>query len=214
MSKKNENSCKQRNEMERHLKAYVEFLNWSVFPRKKTTQTSDIFLPMLDDMDDEEGLKNRGPGLMDQISAGKEIREWIEGIESKEKLTEEDIQQWASKHDQYNVAVRTGRDSGIVVLAVERNDAPDCPCIDRGNGEWEAYYKRPDVEKTIPTGWFQPNVYMYADGGELLVPPSTDRKGKICNWCSNTGENWFDNHIPNDISEIPALPDYILEKIY
>lgn len=95
------------------------------------------------------------------------------------------IRAWWEKWPRANVAVRTGKESGIIVLDVDGElgrqsikglNLPVTATVLTGRG-FHYYFKHPGGHVTTKTGLF-PGVDIRGDGGYVLAPPSRHISGK------------------------------------
>lgn len=98
---------------------------------------------------------------------------------------------WA-KHPNLNVAVRTGRESGIVVLDVdgdegwdslhrledENEELPTTASIRTPSGGQHFYFLHPGVEVRNTAGFPAERLDIRGDGGYVLAPPSVGASGR------------------------------------
>ena len=102
----------------------------------------------------------------------------------------EQIRRWWNRWSNANVAIRTGMESGLVVLDVDpRNDGmrsleelehvlggflPECPTVITGGGGTHTYFTVPDDGKPVPSvGSMLPGIDVKADGGYVMHHPRT-----------------------------------------
>lgn len=99
------------------------------------------------------------------------------------------IRKWAETWPDANVAVATGRQSGIIVIDIDGPEGiesiqatqkqleklPAGPTVKTGNG-WHLYFRHPDFEVRSRTG-ILPGVDIRADGAYVIAPPSLHANG-------------------------------------
>jgi hypothetical protein len=113
--------------------------------------------------------------------------------------TEEEVRAWWKKWPEANIAIITGRISGIVVVDVDIKNGgkpeglPSTGCIARtGGGGWHYVYRRPpDIEKVNNqvngpdhSDPKRQGRDVRADGGYIIVAPSVHETGKRYSWQS------------------------------
>lgn len=115
---------------------------------------------------------------------------------SKTRPTKEQIIQWWTDDPDANIAIVTGRVSGIVVADVDTgkggsiHDLTRSDCIvatgSRYKGEpgYHVYYAYPKDQTRVPNRVnLQPGLDVRADGGYVLAPPSIhDKTGEVYDW--------------------------------
>ena len=102
---------------------------------------------------------------------------------------------WWSTFPLSNVGVRTGAESGIVVLdvdgpagrealrrLVERNGPFGAAWTRTGSGGWHAYLAHPGVKVSNSAGRLGPHVDVRGDGGYIVAPPSLHISGGRYRW--------------------------------
>lgn len=104
----------------------------------------------------------------------------------KDATTDTDtIRAWWTKNPAYNVAIATGKVSGIVVVDIDprnggdlewamltaQNDTPRTWTVRTPSGGRHFYFKCPDAGAPSRTG-IRPGIDVKADGGYVLAPPS------------------------------------------
>jgi hypothetical protein len=112
------------------------------------------------------------------------------------------IKQWWKKWPKANIGIRTGADSGLVVLDVDpRNGGADSlkeleaehgPLpytwkVDTGGGGWHFYFSYPtDVVNVKSQGHFADGVEIKSDGAYVVATPSLHAGDKLYAWVPST----------------------------
>ena len=127
------------------------------------------------------------------------------------------IRQWWRKQPKANIAVATGRDSGLVVIDIDpRNGAdrtlrhleaehgtfPKTVEVETGGGGRHLYFRFPHRRPEVRSKVLGNGVEMLADGKSVTAPGSIHASGKRYRWKSG--------HSPDDI-ELAALPQWMLK---
>lgn len=130
---------------------------------------------------------------------------------------EDQIRAWWSKTPRANVAIRTGSESGLLVLDVDpikggsesfdelmlSNGALDeCPESHTGSGGRHFLFKHPGF-KTGNRANFRPGLDIRGDGGYIVAPPSNHYSGGHYQW-----DTIFDDETP-----LPEPPAWLLKLI-
>jgi hypothetical protein len=115
----------------------------------------------------------------------------------------EEIEEWVEKNPKMNLAIVTGKVSGIVVIDIEKggdsSGYPSTVTAKTGGGGVHLYYKHPGYE--VPSGTrVRELTDIRGDGGCIIVPPSVSYKGEY---------EWV---ISPDDSDFSDLPDWVLKK--
>jgi hypothetical protein len=115
------------------------------------------------------------------------VRGFLEATTDAER-----IRQWWAKDPTANVAIRTGRESGIVVLDVDPQSGgfeslraleraherlPDTRSANTPRGGLHFYFLHPGVEVPSSVGKLAPGLDIKGDGGYVLAPPSRTADG-------------------------------------
>jgi putative DNA primase/helicase len=100
------------------------------------------------------------------------------------------IRAWWQKWPLANIAIATGKVSGIVVIDIDSRHSADSfkalfpgidfksiPTVTTGRG-WHLYFRHPGGTVPSRQGIF-PGVDVKADGGYILAPPSIHRSGRF-----------------------------------
>lgn len=131
---------------------------------------------------------------------------------------EKQIRTWWKKWPKANIGIRTGKESGIVVLDEDprhggplslkrleqtHGGLPPCPTVRTGGGGRHRYLKYPGVPVKSKTG-IAPGVDIRGDGGYIVAPPSRHESGKQYEWSA---------HANLDHMEIPPLPEWLQEVV-
>jgi bifunctional DNA primase/polymerase-like protein/primase-like protein len=123
------------------------------------------------------------------------------------------IDQWWRANASLNVAVATGRPSGVFVVDVDGDGAeaalrafevingalPATVETITGNGR-HLWFKMPDAEVRNSASKIAPGIDIRADGGYVLAPPSLHPSGRRYAWSVDSA------------SAIAAAPDWLLAK--
>lgn len=127
---------------------------------------------------------------------------------------ERQLRSWWKLEPQANVGIRTGVESGLVVLDVDR---PDGIAVFRalaeahgqfqaawattGSGGWHAYLAHPGQEIRNSAGKLGRGIDVRGDGGYVVAPPSRHSTGRLYAWR---------RALP---AELPAMPDWLTERL-
>lgn len=120
------------------------------------------------------------------------------------------VRAWWSAHPRANVGVRTGTESGVVVLDVDgregltalgelarQNGRFAALWARTGSGGWHAYLAHPGVEVPNSAKRVGPGLDVRGDGGYVVAPPSEHATGNRYRWVTGPGErlspmpNWL-----------------------
>ena len=111
----------------------------------------------------------------------------------------EQIEQWWNKNSKYNIGIKTGSESGVVVLRFKTDDAfdtaekkglPLTPTVRRDKG-FDVYFKyQEDLYKLFDVERFS-DVSIFSDDSHILAPPSVVQiqppssfyKPEVYSWC-------------------------------
>lgn len=134
-------------------------------------------------------------------------------------LSPDQIQSWWTQWPTANVGIRTGKESGIVVLDVDpRNHGsesledleekhgklPDTIESQTGGGGRHIFFKHPCSEIKCSASTLGPGLDIKADGGYIVAPPSKHESGKPYVWEGSSG--------PDDV-ELKAMPNWLLALV-
>lgn len=115
----------------------------------------------------------------------------------------EQIEQWWNKNSKYNIGIKTGIDSGVVVLRFKTNEAfieaekrglPLTPTVRRDKGI-DVYFKyQEDLNELLVSERFS-DISLFSDGSHILAPPSVVQlqppssfyKPDVYSWCEGKG---------------------------
>lgn len=114
------------------------------------------------------------------------------------RATPEQIKEWIEKYPAMNIAIVTGKISGIVVVDIEKggnsNGYPPTVTAKSGGGGIHLYYKHPGYE--VPNyARVRELTDIRGDGGYVLAPPSVSDKGEY---------EWIISPEDSDFSEWPV----------
>jgi hypothetical protein len=136
----------------------------------------------------------------------------------EERATKEQILSWWKKFPNANVAIVTGKISGIVVIDVEAggsiDDLPFTAQCRTGGGGWHFYFAHPGTP--IKNGVRVKELTdVRADGGFVVAPPSLHASGQRYEWDAMfsliTGENIKNlASIPEWVSRSGSMPKPVL----
>jgi len=125
------------------------------------------------------------------------------------------IRSWWRRYARPNIAMATGRPSGVVVLDIDPRHGGDesllglpplpetVECLTGGGGR-HIYFAWPGFEVRCRPNAFGPGLDLKADGGYVLLPPSVHPSGRRYEW-------ELSSH-PDD-TPIAPMPDWLLEMI-
>jgi hypothetical protein len=131
--------------------------------------------------------------------------------------TDQDIaRSWWQRQPDANVAIRTGRESGLVVVDVDPDHGgmhslralvdthgklPDGPRVRTGSGGCHVYFRHPGYPVQNSAGTrLGVGVDVRGDGGYVIAPPSRHR--------SLHSYHWRDFDLP-----VPELPEWALDRL-
>jgi Bifunctional DNA primase/polymerase, N-terminal/Primase C terminal 1 (PriCT-1) len=110
------------------------------------------------------------------------------------------IRQWWRREPDLNVAILTGKVSGVFVLDLDGLDAEvELRRLERENGRLPAtvesitargrhvYFRMPAVPIRNSASRIAPGIDVRGDGGYVLAPPSVHPGGKIYSWSADSG---------------------------
>ena len=123
------------------------------------------------------------------------------------------VREWWYKWPKANIAIATGKESGIIVLDVDEGgeesllpyDLPTTVEVVTGGGGRHLIYKRPDSNlkyKTMTS--ILTGVDVRADGGYIIAPPSIHQSGR--------NYEWEASHHPEDVL-VADCPKWLIEMI-
>lgn len=125
------------------------------------------------------------------------------GFEWKKQATDDPrvVESWFEEHPDSNVAIRTGKESGVVVLDIDPRNSeyataddlvakleemlgcplPDTTVVRTGGGGYHIYFLYPDGEHVFQSEVI-PGVEVKADGRYVVAPPSVHPNGNRYEW--------------------------------
>ncbi|HXM57690.1 MAG TPA: bifunctional DNA primase/polymerase, partial [Candidatus Dormibacteraeota bacterium] len=125
------------------------------------------------------------------------------------------LREWWSSFPNANVGIRTGAESGLVVLDVDGSSgrltlralvAAHTP-IDarwaRTGGGWHAYFAHPGVAVPSSAGRVGPGLDVRGDGGYVIAPPSLHGSRRLYRWIGHDAS-------PFPLDSLPAMPPWLL----
>ncbi len=151
----------------------------------------------------------------DCSSPGKHprIKDWVDKASAKPEI----INEWLSKWTDTNIAVATGRRSGIIVLDIDikyNGDAelqklerqlgklPDTLTVLTGGGGFHYYFKYPNgIEISNQNSKIASGIDIKSDGGSATIPPSRHKSGNEYRWKKS--------YSPIDIGLTELPPEWI-----
>lgn len=128
------------------------------------------------------------------------------------------IHLWWRMYPDANVAIRTGKESGLIVLDLDaKNDGyrsltwllnehgplPRTPVVQSGGGGKHYYFKHPGFEIRGRRD-MRPGIDVMADGGKIVAPPSRHKSGNSYHW---------DIELNPDTVPLAPLPRWLLYMI-
>ena len=131
----------------------------------------------------------------------------------------QEIQNWWSQWPNANIGVRTGAQSGIVVIDIDPRHGGDDALAElearygqvqstvesiTGGGGRHLIYKHPGQPVHNSAGSVGPGIDVRGDGGYFLAPPSAHISGNKYVWEASSH--------PDDI-EIPPLPSWLVQEL-
>jgi Bifunctional DNA primase/polymerase, N-terminal/Primase C terminal 1 (PriCT-1) len=138
-------------------------------------------------------------GLKDATTSAEQIREWW--------------QRWPGA----GAGIRTGRESGLIVLDVDHQhggddtlheleqmhgELPLTPRVITGGGGEHHYFRHPGGVVRNSAGAVGPGLDVRGDGGYVVAPPSPHPSGRRYEW-----------DVPPDEAELTAAPRWLLDKL-
>lgn len=129
---------------------------------------------------------------------------------SKEKPTEDQINEWWAKWLDADIACATGQVSNLIVIDVDGGEVPPLPptaVSETSPGHYQYFFKHPGSPVANSTKLIGPNIDVRGDGGFCVLPPSNhyDKEGKV-----DFTYTW---KIPPKEGGFAELPKSILEKL-
>ena len=122
------------------------------------------------------------------------------------RATSKEVEQWAKQFKNPNIAIVTGKISGIVVVDVEaggKTDDYNPTVIARsGGGGWHFYYKHPGYELKNSARKLRELTDIRGDGGYVVAPPSLHKSGNHYEWSASP-----------DMSGFTDVPDWVLQSL-
>jgi hypothetical protein len=126
---------------------------------------------------------------------------------------------WFSDGQLVNIGIRTGPESGILVLDVDPRHGgdeslkglgtlPDTATVETGGGGWHRYFKYPaGLNIRNSAGKLGPGLDIRGAGGYVVAPPSIHVSGRVYTWLRDPRGGLADlpQHILTKLSEKPAL---------
>ena len=130
---------------------------------------------------------------------------------------QQQIEQWWQKDSTSNIGIRTGEESGIVVLDIDErsggcdsllklqekyDELPPSVMVVTGGGGAHIYFKHPGFKvksRSQAFGSEYPGLDIKGDGGYVVAPPSNHASGKCYKW--------------NHQGDLPDIPDWLLPLI-
>lgn len=127
----------------------------------------------------------------------------------------EQITRWWERSPASNIGVRTGSESGLVVLDVDpahggsrsikalidrHGELSSVPRVRTGSGGWHLFFAHPCEMVRNSAGRLGPGLDIRGDGGYVIAPPSTHATGGRYRW-------------EVDAVSLPQLPDWLFELV-
>ncbi len=149
-------------------------------------------------------------------AVGKHPYTGIHGHRDASKA-EMQIKTWWLMWPEANLAIVTGKHSGLIVLDLDEKNGgytslgklerqhgklPDTAVVHSGGGGKHYYFKHPGFEVRGRRGML-PGIDIQADGGRIVAPPSNHKSGKRYEWDKKLGPD----------TELADLPRWLLDKI-
>ncbi|MGA7741808.1 MAG: bifunctional DNA primase/polymerase [Polyangia bacterium] len=128
------------------------------------------------------------------------------------------IRGWWAQRPNANVAIATGKVSGLVVLDIDlrhngdeslhalvaaHGPMPDTPMVLTGGGGQHFYFAHPGGSIKSRAGLW-PGIDVRADGGYIIVPPSVHASGRLYQWEPGSGLTDVD---------LAPVPDWLRAKL-
>lgn len=129
----------------------------------------------------------------------------------------QELEAWFTKFPKHNIAIRTGKISGLVVLDVDPDHGgteslqslihkhgplPSTVCVQTGSDGQHYYFRYPQNREVRNRTAIKPGVDVRGDDGYVVAPPSRHRSGGTYQW-SEAGD-------PANV-QIAELPAWLLE---
>src|SRR6266702_1240730 len=118
----------------------------------------------------------------------------------------EEVERWAKRFKNSNIAIVTGSLSGIVVVDVEAggpvDGLPPTVIAKTGGGGWHFYYKHPGYEFKNSARKLRELTDIRGDGGYVVAPPSLHKSGKHYEWS-----------VSADAADFDDVPEWILRSL-
>lgn len=127
----------------------------------------------------------------------------------------ETIRKWWRKHPERNIGIRTGAESGLVVIDIdprhggdatlsdavsENDDLPDTLTANTGGGGFHLFFRHPGGKVKTSTNVLGEGVDVRGDGGYIVAAPSRHNSGGVYSW--------------REFSISPAdIPEWLLDRI-
>jgi hypothetical protein len=122
------------------------------------------------------------------------------------KATADEVERWSKLTKKPNIAIVTGRISGIIVVDVEAGGSIEgyTPTViaNTGGGGWHFYYKHPGYEIKNSARKLRELTDIRGDGGYVVVPPSLHKSGKHYDWSASP-----------ETSDFADIPDWVLQTL-
>jgi hypothetical protein len=121
------------------------------------------------------------------------------------------VERWWRRWPQANVGVRTGAESGLVVVDVDTvhgggrsmrglmdryGDLRDVPRVRTGSGGWHLLFAHPGERVPNSAGRLGTGIDVRGDGGYVIAPPSVHARGRAYRWEVYAGD-------------LPPLPEWL-----
>ena len=122
--------------------------------------------------------------------------------------SEEQVERWATLG---NVGLRTGRNSGVVVIDVDSakggriDNLPETPTVLTGGGGMHYYFRAPSLPLRNSAGRLAPHVDFRAEGGQVVFPGSIHPE-------TAKPYLWAPTRSPDDV-ELAELPEWVIERL-
>jgi hypothetical protein len=127
---------------------------------------------------------------------------------------------WWGTGPRANVGIRTGAESGVVVLDVDgqagrqavrglvaQHGRFDAVWARTGSGGWHAYLGHPGVPVPNSAGRVGEGLDVRGDGGYVVAPPSLHASARRYRWIDAQAER-----IALGAGELPPMPDWLVER--
>ncbi|MGE0305044.1 MAG: bifunctional DNA primase/polymerase [Acidimicrobiia bacterium] len=125
------------------------------------------------------------------------------------------VTKWWERSPASNIGVRTGVESGLVVLDIDprhggsrsikalvdaHGDLSTVPRVRTGSGGWHLVFAHPGEPVRNSAGRLGPGLDIRGDGGYVIAPPSVHSCGREYRW-------------EVDPKALPAMPDWLLRAV-